>query len=169
MKMDVLREFFTAQDIIDFLNEQNIPFEFYQHAPAYSIDDLEALAIPHKEDIVKNLFLRDDKKRNYYLVTLPGHKKIDLKELSEKIPSRRLSFASEELLYEKLLLKKGNVTPLGVLNNKEKNVIVVFDKNLQGKTIGVHPMDNSKTVFLCFEALVELIKNNGNPMILCDI
>ena len=88
---------------------------------------------------------------------------------SEEIPSRRLSFASEEMLYESLLLKKGNVTPLGVLNNKEKNVIVVFDKNLQGKTIGIHPMDNSKTVFLCFEALVELIKNNGNPMILCDI
>ena len=167
--MDVLREFFTAQDIIDFLNEKNISFEFYQHAPAYSIDDLEALAIPHTEDIVKNLFLRDDKKRNYYLVTLPGHKKIDLKKLSEKIPSRRLSFASEDMLYEKLLLKKGNVTPLGVLNNKEKNVIVVFDKNLQGKTIGVHPMDNSKTVFLRFEALIELIKNNGNPIILCDI
>ena len=102
-------------------------------------------------------------------MTLPGHKKIDLKELSEKIPSRRLSFASEDMLYEKLLLKKGNVTPLGVLNNKEKNVIVVFDKNLQGKTIGVHPMDNSKTVFLRFEALIELIKDNGNPIILCDL
>jgi len=169
IKMDALREFFTAQDITDFFHEQNISFEFCQHAPAYSIDDLEALDMPHKEDIVKNLFLRDDKKKNYYLVTLPGHKKIDLKTLSEKIPSRRLSFASEDMLYEKLLLKKGHVTPLGVLNNKEKNIIVVFDKNLQGKTIGVHPMENSKTVFLRFEVLVELIENNGNPVLLCDI
>ncbi|MGE4353999.1 MAG: YbaK/EbsC family protein [Oscillospiraceae bacterium] len=53
-----------------------------------------------------------DKKRNYYLVTVPGHKTINLKSLSEKIPGRKLSFANEEMLLELLALRKGHVTPL---------------------------------------------------------
>lgn len=169
IRMDALHKFFTAKDITDLFNKQNISFELYQHEPANTIEDLDALGIPHKEAIVKNLFLRDDKKKKFYLVTLPGHKKVDLKTLGEKIPSRRLSFASEDILYKKMFLKKGHVTPLGVLNNKEKNIIVVFDENLKGQIIGIHPMENNKTVFLRLEALVQLIENNGNTVVLCDI
>jgi Ala-tRNA(Pro) deacylase len=169
IRMDTLHEFFTAKDITDLFNKQNISFELYPHEPANTIEDLDALEIPHKESIVKNLFLRDDKKKKFYLVILSGHKKVDLKMLGEKIPSRRLSFASEDILYEKMFLKKGHVTPLGILNNKEKNIIVVFDENLKGQIIGVHPMENNKTVFLRFEALVQLIKNNGNIVLLCNI
>lgn len=69
---------------------------------AYYNVDLDALNIPHKEWIVKNLFLRDDKNRKYYLVTVPGYKTIDLKNLSKKIPSCKLSFANEETLSELL-------------------------------------------------------------------
>ena len=35
--------------------------------------------MPYPEAESKNLFLRDDKKRNWYLVTVKGNKKIDLR------------------------------------------------------------------------------------------
>jgi Ala-tRNA(Pro) deacylase len=143
-------------------------YEVYEHSPVYTIDGLDALNIPHPEQIVKNLFLRDDKKQNYYLVTVPGHKTVNLKSLSEKIPSRKLSFASEESLWELLMLERGHVTPIGVLNNAQKNVIVVFDKSLKEQRIGIHPMENTATVFLAFEDIKKIIEDHGNAIIMCD-
>lgn len=159
----------NKEDIYALLDSYHIVYEPYEHDAAYTIEDLDEMNIPHKEWIVKNLFLRDDKKRNYYLVTIPGYKTIDLKKLSEKIPSRKLSFTNEDSLFELLALKKGHVTPFGILNNTQKNVIVVFDKVLQGQKIGIHPMENTATVFLDFENVVKLIEEHGNPVVMCDI
>jgi Ala-tRNA(Pro) deacylase len=157
------------EDTYTLFDTRHISYETYEHDAAYTVEDLDALNIPHKEWIVKNLFLCDDKKRNYYLVTVPGYKTINLKSLSEKIPSRKLSFASEETLLELLALRKGHVTPLGVLNNTQKNVIVIFDSILRGQKIGIHPMENTATVFLAFEDVLKLIEDHGNPVIMCNI
>lgn len=157
------------EDIYTLLDARHIVYEACDHAAAYTIEELDALQIPHKEQIVKNLFLRDDKKRNYYLVTVPGYKTVDLKSLSERIGSRKLSFAGEETLWELLKLKKGHVTPFGILNNTEKNVVVVFDSSLQGQRIGIHPMDNTATVFLPLEDVRKLIDEHGNTVIMCGV
>ena len=151
------------------LNAQQIPFEAYEHPPVYTIEDMDALTIPQKHRIVKNLFLRDAKKRNYYLVTLPGHKPVNLKALAALIPSRPLSFASEQDLDAILGLKRGHVTPLGALNNADKTVTVVFDAALQGQTIGIHPMENTATVFIAFDDVVRLLKAHQTPIVLCQI
>jgi len=150
------------------LDSLGVIYERCEHASVYTIEEMEALELPHKELVVKNLFLRDDKKRNYYLVTLPGHKAANLKSLSERIPSRKLSFASEDDLRRLLMLEKGHVTPLGVLNDTEKNVTVVFDRCLEGQRIGIHPMENTATVFLAFDDVRKLIERHGNPIVLCD-
>lgn len=157
------------QGIYELLKENGINFEACEHPAVYTIDEMYALDLPHKEQIVKNLFLRDDKKKNYYLVTIPGHKSANLKSLSERIPSRKLSFASEEMLQALVGLEKGHVTPLGVLNNEEKNVTVVFDESLRGHRIGIHPMENTATVFVDFEEVLQLVRDHGNPVILCKI
>ena len=38
------------------------------------MEAMDALALPFANAVVKNLFLRDDKKRNYYLVVMPEDK-----------------------------------------------------------------------------------------------
>ena len=151
------------------LDKACIAYESYDHPGVYTMEELFNQSIPHRERIVKSLFLRDDKKRNYYLVTLAGHKTVDLKGLSERIPSRKLSFSSEEKLWELLRLKKGHVTPMAVLNNEAKNVIVVFDKELLGEKIGVHPLENTATLFLAFEDVKRLIEAHGNSVVMCDL
>ena len=157
------------KDVYDLLNKYQFIYETYEHSAVYTIEELNALNLPDSEKVVKNLFLRDDKKRNYYLVTVPGHKTVNLKTLSERIPSRKLSFANEESLRELLMLEKGHVTPLGALNNEQKNVIVVFDKSLQNQRIGIHPMENTATVFIAFQDVEKLIKAHGNTIIMCDL
>jgi Ala-tRNA(Pro) deacylase len=156
------------QNVYSLLNQAHIPYEVYEHPPVYTIEDLDALRLLQAEQIVKNLFLRDDKKRNFYLVSVPGHCSVNLKALAERIPSRKLSFASEADLWDWLRLEKGHVTPLGVLNDEKKEVTVVFDRALRGQLVGIHPMENTATIFLAFADVIRLVEEHGNPVVLCD-
>lgn len=145
------------------LKELNIEYLKIDHIPIYTIDEANNLDIENKEYIAKNLFLRDDKKRNYYLLVVKSNKKIDLNDLKNKINSRRLSFASEIDLEKYLKLKKGSVTPLGVLNDVERKVKVIIDEDiLKEEIVGVHPNDNDATVFMKTKDLIRIIKLNGN-------
>ena len=145
------------------LKELNIEYLKIDHIPIYTIDEANNLDIENKEYIAKNLFLRDDKKRNYYLLVVKSSKKIDLNDLKNKINSRRLSFASEIDLEKYLKLKKGSVTPLGVLNDVERKVKIIIDEDiLKEEIVGVHPNDNDATVFMKTKDLIRIIELNGN-------
>ena len=145
------------------LKELNIEYLKIDHIPIYTIDEANNLDIENKEYIAKNLFLRDDKKRNYYLLVVKSNKKIDLNDLKNKINSRILSFASEIDLEKYLKLKKGSVTPLGVLNDVERKVKVIIDEDiLKEEIVGVHPNDNDATVFMKTKDLIRIIELNGN-------
>ena len=66
------------------------------------------------------------RKRNYYLITVKGDKRVDLKEFRKKNNTRPLRFASENDLMDILGLIPGAVTPLGILNDEERKVQVCF-------------------------------------------
>ena len=156
-------------ELYDLLDRRGIPCEVVEHPAVYTMEELAALHLPGQERVVKNLFLRDDKKRNYYLVSMAGNKTADLKALRRNIPSRPLSFAGPEELMRLLHLEPGHVTPLAALNDESRTVTVVLDRDLEGRTVGVHPMENTATVFLALEDVKKLIGEHGNPVVLCNI
>ena len=123
----------NKQEVYQFLNEQNITFEVTEHKAVYNMDDLSEVELPHPEADAKNLFIRDDKKRSYYLITVRGDKRVDLKEFRKEQGTRPLSFASAEDLEHFLHLIPGSVTPLGLLNNVEKNVKFFLDSDFEEK------------------------------------
>ena len=47
-------------------------------------------------------------------------------------------------------------------------MIVVFDKSLQNQQIGIHPMENTATIFMAFEDVEKLVEDHGNPIVKCD-
>ena len=141
-------------ELYAFLKEKNIAYSLVEHKPVYTMEEMEAAGIPHPENIPKNLFLRDDKKRNYYLVTIKGERKIDLKNFQKTYGTRRLSFASEEDLMSILHLQKGSVTPFGLLNDEEKKVTFYLDQALASETIGIHPLENTATLWVKAEDLI---------------
>lgn len=108
--------------------------------------------------------MRDDKKRNYYLITVKGDKRVDLKAFQQQNGTRRLSFASADDLMAIMKLIPGAVTPLGILNDAECRVQVYLDRDFLDAPdkIGVHPNDNTATVWLKTEDLLTLIKEHGN-------
>ena len=159
----------NKQELYQFLDEQKIEYSVIEHAPVYTVEEAEKLCLPHPEAGAKNLFLRDDKKRNYYLLTVRDALPIDLKQFQERIGSRRLSFASEEDLMRFLALKKGAVTPFGVLNDTQSAVQVYIDAYFENKQISVHPNENNATVYLAANDLVELLRMHGNRVVYIEL
>ena len=156
-------------EIYQYLTENNIWHEITQHEAVYNMEELKAVELPYPEWDAKNLFVRDDKKRNYYLITVKGEKRVDLKEFRKQNGLRNLSFASEADLMEYMRLIPGAVSPLGLLNDPEHQVQFYLDAELAGNKIGVHPNDNTATVWMETNDLIKLIQNNGNEVHVVNI
>jgi Ala-tRNA(Pro) deacylase len=161
----------NKQEIYAFLSENNIEYEITEHEAVYNMEEVSHIDLPYPGDDAKNLFVRDDKKRNYYLITVRGNKRVDLKDFKRKNGTRTLSFASAEDLMDKLALIPGAVTPLGLLNDADCAVHFCLDREfLTGSgRIGVHPNDNTATVWLQAADLVHLIEAHGNTIQILEI
>lgn len=147
------------------LRELDIGYELTEHPAVFTIEEMEGLGIAEQGAVCKNLFLRDGKGKRHFLVTLPREKKADLKSLAGQLDTGKLGFASPERLERYLGLHRGEVTPLGVLNDAGRDVEVVFDRDLEGATrLGVHPNDNTATVWLSFSGLRAFVEAQGNSI-----
>lgn len=147
-----------------YLRGHGISYEVTEHQAVHNMEELDAVALPYPEWDAKNLFVRDDKKRNYYLITVKGDKRVDLKEFRKRHGLRNLSFASAENLMGILGLLPGSVTPLGLLQDAQCRVRLYLDAAFSGHLIGVHPNDNTATVWLQTDDLVSLLRAHGNEV-----
>ncbi|NLW71053.1 MAG: prolyl-tRNA synthetase associated domain-containing protein [Eubacteriaceae bacterium] len=150
--------------IYQYLCDRGISYEITEHGAVYTMEDLESAHLPYPQFDAKNLFVRDDKKRNFYMITVRGDKKVNLKEFRKNHGLRNLSFASAEELAQILKLTPGAVTPLGLLNDELLRVSLYIDSEFSGNIIGIHPNDNTATLWLKTSDLIELIRGHGNEV-----
>lgn len=157
----------NKQQIYDYLQENSIWHEITEHKAVYNMAELAEVPCPYPEADAKNLFVRDDKKQNYYLITVKGEKRVNLKAFRKAQGTRNLSFASAEDLMERLGLIPGAVTPLGVLNDETRSVKVFLDQDFlqEPRLVGVHPNENTATVWLKTEDLIRIIREHGNEVV----
>lgn len=85
-----------------------------------------------------------------------------MKEFRRQHGLRALSFASTEELFSIMELTPGAVTPLGILNDTESRVHFYLDEEFIGNKIGVHPNDNTATIWMQADDLMGLIQKHGN-------
>ena len=154
----------NKQQIYDYLNSRGIWYEITEHGAVYNMAELSEIALPYPEADAKNLFVRDDKKNNYYLICVKGNKRVNLKDFKRNYGTRTLSFASAEELMELLQLIPGAVTPLGLLNDKESKVQFYLDQDFAEGLVGVHPNDNTATVWLKTADLIAIIRDSGHEV-----
>ena len=157
----------NKQQIYDYLQENSIWHEITEHKAVYNMAELAEVPCPYPEADAKNLFVRDDKKQNYYLITVKGEKRVNLKAFRKAQGTRNLSFASAEDLLKRLALIPGAVTPLGVLNDETRSVQVFLDQDFlqEPGLVGVHPNENTATVWLKTEDLIRIIREQGNEVV----
>lgn len=152
------------QGVYTFLKEHDVSFTATEHEAVFSMEALISTEIPHPEADAKNLFIRDDKKRNYYLITVRGNKRVNLKEFRRTHGLRNLSFASAEDLQDLLGLAPGSVSPFGLLNDTNHKVQFYLDEAFADGLIGIHPNDNTATVLLKTDDLIRVIEAEGHPV-----
>ena len=157
------------QETYAFLTSREISYEITEHQAVYNMEELDSIPLPYPQWDAKNLFVRDDKKRNYYLITVPGEKRVDLKEFQKAHGLRKLSFASAEDLMHFMGLTPGSVTPLGLLNDPDHQIHFYLDRYFAGNQIGIHPNDNTATVWMKADDLMELVREHGNEAEYTDI
>ncbi len=161
----------NKQEIYNFLRDKNIWYKVTEHKPIFNMEELNEVNFTYPKVVGKNLFIRDDKKRNYYLITVKGDKKISLKKFREKNNTRALNFASETDLMDSMGLIPGSVTPFGLLNDKKLKVVFYLDKDFlkDSHLIGVHPNENTATVWLKAEDLIDIVKEHGNQVYIVEM
>ena len=94
------------QGVYDCLRDHHIDFEITDHAPLFSMDDKPNVQLPYPDWDAKNLFIRDHKREHYYLITVRGSKRVDLKQFRKDHKLKKISFGSEEELWDILFEKK---------------------------------------------------------------
>jgi len=134
------------EKVYKYLNDLEIEFEIHEHQPLYTCADHDKYGLVFDAIGCKNLFLRNHNKSAYYLISMPEVKRIDLHTLSEILGEKKLSFASEEDLFDKLRVTTGSVSILNTIEC-DKSVIVIVDRDIViDEKVGFHPNDNAVTI-----------------------
>ena len=159
----------SREQTCEALRAMGIEFERADHPAVCNMAETAELALPHPEAEAKNLFLRDDRREHFFLLTVRGDRRVDLKEFRRAHQTRPLRFASEEELSSLLGLIPGAVTPLGVLNDAEHHVKFFLDRAFADGLVGVHPNDNTATLWLRAEDLIRVVRDHGNEIEYIDL
>ena len=152
---------YGKKEIYALLDEKDIEYEAIEHEAVYNIEEADALELPHREAATKNLFIKDDKKQNYYVVVIPSEDRLDLRALREKLQTRPLKFANENELMDILGLIPGQVTPFGALNDTEHKAKIIISEYFRRGLMDAHPNDNTATVILKTEDVRKILEEAG--------
>lgn len=153
------------QQVYALLNELGIEYTQLEHPPVHTVEDAKEYwdALPGCQ--CKNLFLRDAKGKEHYLVIVKGEKTVDLKAFAAENELGRLSFASAERLEKYLGLSPGAVSPFGLINDPEGCVHVLVDEDIQSEEkVCFHPNVNTATVVIGKDDFVKYLHNRKNAV-----
>ena len=151
------------------LDALGVPFAAYEHVAVFTVaesDEVNA-AIPGAH--TKNLFLKDNGGA-YWLVTVPGEARVDLKALPAAIGSKRVSFGKADDMERLLGITPGSVTPLAAINAPPGSITVVLDEELAAaETVNVHPLRNTATLGLPGAVILDLLRHWGHQPVVAPI
>ena len=145
-------------EVVTMLKEAGVEFEIYEHRPITSVEESKQLGLPHQGAGTKNFFLRDKKKRNYFIITTKEDKPVDLKQVRQILGTTALSFASEEDLDRMLGIITGAVGPFAAFNDADHKVKVYIDAEYRTGLMDAHPND---TMFLKADDVLRLLWEFG--------
>lgn len=145
------------------LDALGIAYTHHDHAPVFTVAESRALRGQLPGAHIKNLFLRD-KKRRMFLVTVLEDKPVDLKALKGALGAQgNLSFGDADRLWTHLGVRPGSVTPLAAMNDTDGRVGVVLDRDLMAaETVYCHPLRNDMNTGLAPVDLVRFLDAHGH-------
>jgi len=112
----------------------------------------------------KNLFMKD-KDGTLVLISAWAESQLKLNQLHKLIGTRRLSFASADLMLEHLGVVPGAVTAFGLMNDTQSRVQFIVDAALMGfDTVNFHPLVNTATTAISQADLRRFVQATGHAL-----
>ena len=156
----------SSDYLIQKFRELGIAFEVFEHEAVKTVAEAKKveklfLSSANCGGHIKNLFLRDAKKKNILLVASQDTK-IDLKMIANLINCKRLSFGSSDRLFDELGVRPGAVTPFSMITGVKNSVELFMQLKLREcKLLYAHPLVNDRTVSISIENLTKFMKEIG--------
>ena len=149
--------------LLQFLDHLSISYEFHEHKAVYTSEQARQL-IPKLPGVpAKNLFLRDKKGNQHFLLTLEDTKAVDLKSLAAKLGISKLSLASPERLMEILGIEPGAVSLLALVNDVANKVRLLADREVwQADQLQCHPLVNTATLVISHQDIIKFLELTGH-------
>lgn len=151
-----------------FFDAQGIEHRTVEHRPVFRVGEGEDIKADLPGGHTKNLFLKDAKGQ-LWLISALAETRIDLKRAPAVLGSARLSFGSEERLYEALGVRPGSVTAFALINDPEQKVRFVLDAALMAHDlVNFHPLSNDATTAVSREGLLRFLKALGREPVIIN-
>ncbi|MBR4198578.1 MAG: prolyl-tRNA synthetase associated domain-containing protein [Bacteroidales bacterium] len=153
-----------GQEIVyKFLKDNEIPFDYYEHPEAPTIEIAAQYYRGEGTTLCKNLFFRNHKGNKHYLVILNSRYQLDIHDLEHRLHQGKLSFASEERMQRYLGVRPGSVSLFTLLNDVNHEVILFMDKTLLDcEKVSFHPNDNRASLVISVADMLKTIELCGN-------
>lgn len=159
-----------SEKAIGFLDRNSIPYIRYDHPAVYTSEQARQLkpAIPGAS--TKNLFLRNKRGIQHYLLVFDDSKHLNLKSLAQTLDIQKLSLASPDRLMKYLGISPGAVSLLALINDQDEQVSVIFDRETwQQPHLQCHPLVNTATLVIAREHIEQFLKLTGHTVVLVDL
>ncbi|MCB2054831.1 MAG: prolyl-tRNA synthetase associated domain-containing protein [Geminicoccaceae bacterium] len=155
--------------LFDFLGGLDIETRTVDHPPVFTVEEAQCHTRHLPGGHVKNLFLKD-KKGGFWLVTCGDEQPVKVNALARLLGAPRFSFAGPDDLMAVLGVPPGSVTPLALINDKERLVRPVLDeKMLKHELLNVHPLENTATTTIRSADLLRFVRALGYEPTILDL
>ena len=157
--------------VYDFLDKNSIEYTTLTHPAAFTMEECERVRKAIGAPVFKNLFLTNRQQTDFYLLMIPADKPFKTKYLSSQLGCARLSFASEEKMWELLHIHPGAVSPLGLIHDTECRVRLIIDRDLMDiDTYACHPCVNTSSVAMRLtDLLSQVVPATGHTYTLVEL
>lgn len=156
-------------DIYSVLSGLGIPYRKYEHPAVFTVAESEKYDTGIPGGKTKNLFLRNQKGTEYYLVIAEAERTINLRQVAGFLGTKKLSFGSQEKMKELLGVFPGSVSPFGLINDVQHSVTVVIQNHMMHRNeLGFHPNINTATLVISTEDFRKFLSSTGNTVLELD-
>lgn len=159
-----------AEKVFAALKAAGIDYQVVRHPAVYTVAQADQYVKSQEFSRAKNLLLTNHHHTKYVLLLMAEDKRFDAHSFSQLTGLPRLSFASPARLKEKLGVTPGSVSPFGLLNDDDHDVQLYIDAAVaNADKFGGHPNDNTMTVILLTNDLLQLLKRHGFAAHIVDL
>jgi len=129
------------------LIKHDIHYILHTHPAVFTVPEAKEHCYHIPGTHCKNLFLKNKKSGQLYLITIPHDKRLDLSQFRKSIGAPKVRFAGPEDLLEVLGITPGAVSPIGLVNDINDRVIFIIDEQIwNAEEVCCHPNINTETL-----------------------